>query len=356
MPDSMLPIQGLASQRERDLDVLLSGGVGYPAVVLGPVADVLAALRAAPAPSELDGEAAARAVFRLFIRPEAGLAGGAPAPEPLQHVAVAGQGRPGGQNPTVVLPPTVPAGPRHARPRPGLPWPGRWQAMAAASGAAAAVIVCVAALAGAFSGPPGPQARPGPQSSPQAASTSSKRPTSSVLGTATAHPTPRPSGSAQAASPAALCRQYMGFFTHPESPADWSAQNAVVKQLSGLAGGRTRIMGYCARQTGARTSWPNPGFHGGPGAPVPGNQPGRDGGGEPAMPRLGRAGPAVPGVRARSLSATPVRAGRTARSRWPRTPPRRSRAVRHSAGRRPVRALSRRDGAPRRRWPRRRPR
>ena len=73
MPDSMLPIQGPASQRERDLDVLLSGAAGYPAVVLGPVADALAALCAAPAPSELDGEAAARAAFRLFVLP--GLAG-----------------------------------------------------------------------------------------------------------------------------------------------------------------------------------------------------------------------------------------------------------------------------------------
>ena len=166
--------------------------------------------------------------------------------------------------------------------------------MTAACGAAAAVIVCVAALAGAFSGPAGQQARPGHQSSPQPASASSKRPTSSVLGAATTHPVPGPSGSGQAASPAALCRQYMEFFTHPGSPANWSAENAVVRQLSGLAGGWGRIMGYCAGQFGAGTSWSKPDFHGGPGAPVPGSQPDRDGRGEPGLPGLSRAGPAHP--------------------------------------------------------------
>lgn len=299
MPDSMLPIQGPASQRERDLDVLLSGAAGYPVVVLGPVADALAALRAAPAPSELDGEAAARAAFRRYVLPGTGLAGGAPVAAPHQQEAVAGHGHHDGQGPTVVLPMTAPAGPRHARPRPRLPWPGRWQVLTAACGAAAAVIVCAAALAGAFSGPGGQPARPGYQSSPQPASASGKRPMSSVLGTATARPVPRPSESGQAVSPAALCHQYMEFFTHPGSPANSSAENDVVRQLSRLAGGWTRIMGYCARQFGAGTSWSRPDFHGGPGAPVPGGQPDRDGRGGPVMPRLGRAGPGAPAVRAR---------------------------------------------------------
>jgi len=43
----------------------------------------------------------------------------------------------------------------------------------------------------------------------------------------------------------------MEYFTHPESPENRSAETAVVKQLSGLAGGWMRIMGYCARQFGA---------------------------------------------------------------------------------------------------------
>lgn len=51
----------------KELDDLLSGTVGYPKVALGPVAGTLAALRSAPAPTQLDGEAAARAAFRAFV-------------------------------------------------------------------------------------------------------------------------------------------------------------------------------------------------------------------------------------------------------------------------------------------------
>lgn len=304
MPDSLPPIQGPASQPERDLDALLSGEAGYPTVVLGPVAGALAALRAAPSPDELDGEAAARAAFRLFMRPEPELADGAPAPALVLHGAVAGEGRPDRQSATVVLPMAAPAGPRHARPRPRLPWPGRWQVMTAVGGAAAAVIVGVAALAGAFSGPAGQQARPGHPSSPQPASTSSKRPTSSVLGTATARPAPRPSGSGQASSPGALCQQYIGFFTHP---ANWSTEYAVVKQLSGLAGGWMRITGYCAKQFGAE------GFPGGSGAPDSGYQQGYGGHGDSDGPGTDRAGSAYPLPGARSLPAGEIRTARTAR-------------------------------------------
>jgi hypothetical protein len=321
MPDSQLPTQGPASQRERDLDALLSGEAGYPVVVLGPVASALAALRAAPAPDELDGEAAARAAFRLFMRPEADVfmlpeadvAGGthvsAPLPQvPAQfhQVAVAGHGRPDGQGSTVVLPRAAPGGPRHARPRRPAPWRGRWQVMAAACGAAGAVIICVAALAGAFSGPGGQQGRSGPRPSPQSSSASSQRATSSVLGTATARPTPRPS----AVSPEALCRQFMDFFTHPEP----SAEKAVVQQLGKLAGGQLRIMGYCARQFGGEPAHGyNTGFHGGAGDPAAGNPPGGGGFGKPGTPRFGRAGSAFPSVRDRSMSAGPFRGGRTAR-------------------------------------------
>jgi hypothetical protein len=316
MPDSLLPIQGPASQRERDLDALLSDTAGYPVVVLGPVADALAALRAAPAPDELDGEAAARAAFRLFMLPAAGMAGGAPVPDPLREVpaplheaAAAGQGYPDGQGATVVLPMTVPGGPRHARPRSRLPRPGRWQAAAVACGAAAAVIVFVAGLAGAFSGPGGQQAGPGHQPSVQASGTSSKHPTSSVLGTATAHPVPRPS----TVNPEALCRQYMEFFTRPESSSDWSAEKARGEQLSSLAGGRMRIMGYCARHSGTGASGGSQGYQGGAGGPGSGSQPGRGGHGEPVIPRLGRARSALPQAGTRPSPAGPVRTGRTAR-------------------------------------------
>ncbi len=317
MPDSQLPIQGPASPRERDLDALLSGEAGYPVVVLGPVASALAALRAAPAADELDGEAAARAAFRLFMLPEAYVAGGAHVPAPLpqvpaqyHQVAVAGHGRPDGQGSTVVLPRAAPGGPRHARPRRPAPWHGRWQVMAAACGAAAAVIICVAALAGAFSGPGGQQGRSGLRPSPQSSSASSHRATSSVLGTATARPTPRPT----AVSPEALCRQFMDYFMHPAPPASRPGESDVVQQLGKLAGGQLRIIGYCARQFGGEPAHGyNTGFQGGPGDPAAGNQPGEGGLGEPGTPRFGRAGSAFPPAGDRSTSARPFRAGRTAR-------------------------------------------
>jgi hypothetical protein len=298
MPDSLLPIQGPASQRERDLDALLSAEPGYAVVLSRRVAAALDALRAAPAPDELDGEAAARAAFRLLLVPEAG----APVPDPVYQVpvpvaqvpapvqpsAAAGADRPDGHGSTVVLSRTAPGGPRHARPRRQVPWAGRWQVMAAACGSAAAVIVCVVALAGGFSGPSGQQGRSGPRPSPQASSASSHRVTSSVLGTATARPTPRPS----VLSPGELCHQYMGYFTHPAPAANRSAENAVVKQLSKLAGGQPQIFGYCARQLGAAHGH-DPGFQGGAGDPAGGNPAGHDGFGEHGTARLGGSGSAI---------------------------------------------------------------
>jgi hypothetical protein len=280
MPDSQLPIQGPASPRERDLDALLSGKAGYPAVVLGPVAGVLAALRAAPAPDELDGEAAARAAFRRFVLPVAGDAR-VPAPNPpvpaqFHQVAVAGPGRPDGQGATVVLPRALPRGPRHARPRRPVRWTGRWQVTAAACGGAAAVIIGVAALAGAFSGPGGQPGRPGLPLSAPSSSASSQRATTSVLGTATAPPTPRPTP----ANPKALCQQFMGYFMHP--PANRSTEDAVVQQLSKLADGRQRVIYYCVKELGLdSTHRHDPGLPGGAGDPAAGDQPGKGGFGEP---------------------------------------------------------------------------
>ncbi|HEX9042068.1 MAG TPA: hypothetical protein VF838_13730 [Trebonia sp.] len=303
MPDSLPPIQGPSSYGDRDLDALLSCDAAYPVVVLGPVADALAALRAAPAPHELAGEAAARAAFRLFVLPEAGVAGDAPVPALQQAPAIphqgaaASPGHPDGEGSTVVLPRTAPGGPRHARPRRRLPRPGRWQPMAVACGAAAAVIVCVVALAGAFSGSSGQQGRPGQRPSLQATDTSSKRPASSVLGTATAHPVP----STSTDSPAELCRKYMDFFTDQEAPADWSGEKAIGQQLSSLAGGWTRIVDYCAGQLGAGASRSNPDFRDRAGASDPGSQAGRGDPGASAWPRVGRARLATPQPGARSL-------------------------------------------------------
>jgi len=285
MPDSQLPVQGPASQRERDLDALLSGEAGYPAVVLGPVAGALAALRAAPTPDELYGEEAARAAFRRFMLPVAGVAGDAdvwapppPVPAQFHQVAVAGAGRPDGQGATVVLPRAVPRGPRHARPRRPVRWTGRYRVMAAACGGAAAVIIGVAAFAGAFSGPGEQPGRSGLRPSLPSSSASSQRATTSVLGTATARPTPRPSP----VNPDALCHQFMDSFMRPEPPGNQSTEDAVVQQLSKLAGGRLQVVEYCARELGRDSAHGHdPRLPGGAGAPAAGDQPGRGGFGGP---------------------------------------------------------------------------
>ena len=297
MPDSLLPIQRPASQRERDLDALLSGEAGYPTVVLGPVAAVLAALRAAPGPGELDGEAAARAAFRLFLPHEAGVSGGAPALAPLRQEAGTGQRGPVRQGSPARPPQTMRGGPRHRRPRRRAPRHGRWQVMAVACGAAAVVIVGAVALAGSFSGPGGRQGQAGQRLSaaPSATDASSVRPKSQVDGRASTAPTPSPAPRPQ---PAALCLQYMDFFTHPESAANRLPETAVVQQLRTLAGGLSQITGYCFRQLGM--AGPGKGYQGGPGsgqgyrggadAPGSGSQPGRGRLAEPDIPRLSRSG------------------------------------------------------------------
>jgi hypothetical protein len=285
MPDSLLPIQGPAPQRERDLDALLSGKAGYPTVMLGPVAGVLAALRAAPGPGELDGEAAARAAFRLFLPAEAAAPGAAPGPAPLHQRAAAAQGGPDGQGVTAGLPLTVPGGPRHRRPRRQAPRHGRWQVMAVACGAAAVVIVGVVALAGSFSGGGGQHGRAGQplSAAPSVTDATSIPPKSQVDGRASTAPTPRTAPSPQ---PVALCRQYMDFFTHREPAANWAKEAAVVQQLRTLAGGLPQITGYCFRQLGMAGAGSGQGHLGGAGAPGPANQPGRGRFAEPGIPRL----------------------------------------------------------------------
>jgi hypothetical protein len=280
MPDSLLPIQGPASRRERDLDSLLSGEAGYPAVVLGPVAAVLGALRGAPVPDELDGEQAARAAFRLFVLPAAG------SPAELPRTIAS-------------------AGPRHRRARPGRPRrrasrPGHLQVMAVVGSAAAAVIIGAAALAGAFSGPGGHQGPAGPSSAQAAADTSNGHATSPVLeggghSVPPARPTHRPDTSQPtAASPQELCRQYVNFRMHPGPPANWPAENATIQRLSSLAGGPLRINGYCAERLGAAGPGPGPDHQGGAEAPGSGSQPGPGRFAEPATQNLSRAGAGAP--------------------------------------------------------------
>jgi hypothetical protein len=250
MPDSLPPIPGPASYDERDLDSLLSGEAGYPTVILGPVAGVLDALRGAPAPDELEGEAAARAAYRQLGLPGAGSPAGVPAGPRHRRVR------------------QVRA--RHVRARRPLPSPRRWQVMAVAGSAAAAVIIGVAALAGAFSALGGHQGTAGPRTATQAAAgTNGGHATSPVLegggsSVASARPTrragtPQPAaGYGAADSPEALCRQYMSNYTQPGQSVNW-------QQLSRLAGGPSRIHDFCVRQLGAAGPGADPDHQGGSG-------------------------------------------------------------------------------------------
>jgi hypothetical protein len=104
----------------------------------------------------------------------------------------------------------------------------------------------------------------------------------------------------------------MDYYLHP--PANRSAEDAVVQQLSKLANGQPRIIGYCLKQLGMdRAHGDKAGFQGGAGDPAAGNQPGDGGSGDHGTSRSGRAGPAFPDARTRSLSAGSFRAGQTGR-------------------------------------------
>lgn len=294
MSDQLPPTDGLAPYDDRDLDALLSGEA---ACVPEPLARAVAALRAAPAPAELDGEAAARAAFRLFMvpdedrqaRPAAGRADGA------ATLMLPGASPDGGPE-RLERSARPPRPPRQRRRR--VPWRGSRRAMALAGAtAAAAVIVGVAALAGAFSGPGGRPWPAGPHSSATApVAEPSGRPTSPVLegGAArepTVRPTPTPSGqpagagAGAAPAPEELCVQY---FASGEAPG-----YSVIQQLTELAGGAWNISHYCDEQLGIAQPappGPNPGDPGNPGGGF-GHPPGRGGSG----PGPGHHGFGLPG-------------------------------------------------------------
>jgi len=273
MPDSLPPPDGPAPYDERDLYALLSdrtAGVPEPLV---PVARALDALCAAPVPAELDGEAAARAAFRLLTVPGEGRPGQTAASQAGGAAMLMRPARQAGGPPAVV---------RHSHRRPRVRRQGPWQAMALAGTAAAAVVaVGVMALAGAFSGPGGHQEPPGHPAAP--AAESSGRSTSQVFGAGakdkTASPAPSASTTPEAAGPAELCSQYFAFIARPGRPSGWAAEDYIVRRLTGLAGSVWNINAYCYAQLGEPDPAPPGSFPGspggGPGYPGHGNPPGR---------------------------------------------------------------------------------
>lgn len=214
MPDSFFsPPWGPPPFDERDLDSLLAGKTDVPDA-LRPVADTLSALRTAPSPRELRGEAFIRAQFH------------SPQSEaPARHAA--------------------------AR-RPASRRPGGWFAGMLAT---AAVIVLVAAVA--YTGHlPGPAQRiahdtiaapsvkqhvPG-GASPGVQATSAK-PERSANHPATGG-APAVSASPAAPNRTALCDAFWAAMENPQADRKpW--QTPLYDRLSNAAGGQRRVFGYC---------------------------------------------------------------------------------------------------------------
>jgi hypothetical protein len=242
MPDSLLPPGwGFAPFDERDLDAVLSGKTADVPVALRPVADVLAALCAAPVPAELYGEANAMAEFRaLGLGPA-----GRPAPTMLLEALPAGtRARPGRQ-------------PARHRVRPARRHPLRRAALrptVLSAVAAAAVIVLAVLVTGNFAGPLRDIAH---MASPSAGASFPKGPTghSAAPGPETTsaglEPTASPSvphSTAPAQSPSQTCRAYYSYYKHPEGLSYWATQQSLWDQLIKLTGTDNwfKVNQYCA--------------------------------------------------------------------------------------------------------------
>jgi hypothetical protein len=278
MSEGQPPPEGPAPYTERDLDDLLSGNTANVPEALRLVATTLDALRRPPVRDELDGEAGARAAFRMFassVHPDSGR------DELAQHAVTwhnpAGVTRaaraqawddPAGQEPPVRVAAGVGAHPvartagvrlrqqaRHRAPR-----RGGWRALTVVGTAAGAVMVGVAALAVVISGSGGQPTQAGSSTSsgPSVSRSFSSTSSSQVLGVgASKEPVASPAPSSSGGSPSAgslsgtgserneLCRQYFEFFTHPESANGVAAESALFQQLSQLAGSPEGIVFYC---------------------------------------------------------------------------------------------------------------
>jgi hypothetical protein len=270
MPDSPLPPIWGPLCNERDLEALLSGesygwsGVSGPPEDLHPVAGALAALRAAPARSELSGEARARAMFRATSSPVR-----VPAPwaADTEHGTVTAAAVPvpraaDTEHGTVTARTLVPSpgdrhqrhGARHRHRRGTRTWAVRRPAIAAAGAVAIAVIAVIAvAVTGVL---PGSATRSHPVSAgtPSAVAaepSASQRVEGGALVEPPIRPTPAASASSSAPhttpSPGTLCREYYSFLAHQEPSASLAAEAALGEKLDALAGGHSRVFTFCFR-------------------------------------------------------------------------------------------------------------
>jgi hypothetical protein len=249
MPDSPLPPWwGPAPFDERDLDAVLSGETADVPVALRPVADALAALQAAPMPSELRGQAMIMAEFRALAE--------------FRAAGLGKDGRIGDTRPTLVLsvPREGPArrrAPRHRARRRAAPVASR-RAGALIGAAATAIVLAAVVLAGNVSGPfhrVGSSSASTPSAARNAGENSSSP---KVEGSASQEPTARPtaggSPTTQQSKGSRLCHAVYDIVKDSGSSArgkqEMSSLSSLLRQLSKLAGGSRQLPGYCAQFLG----------------------------------------------------------------------------------------------------------
>lgn len=250
---------GPASFDEWDLDDLLSGRLSDTPPALRQVADALIALRAAPTPGELGGQAAIMAEFSALTNFSA-----------LTELRAAGprDAARAGRADTLVLPGPRPGAPGHRRARhrsrrtgPPLTWRA-----GALVGVAAAAILMIVAFTGVLPAPIRNIARLTTSSPSVGHPTAGNSQTHSVTGSGT-HEQPSQS-QPPATQPAAikpadrrkLCRAWFADFRHSQSDSGGAAESALFWRISQLAGGPEHVFRYCAQDLEHMFPHKNPWF------------------------------------------------------------------------------------------------
>lgn len=242
MPVNTPPLGwGPASFDERDLDNLLSGGLTDTPPALRQVAEALVALRAAPAPAELAGEAAIMAEFSALAQFQPSGGGDAAPADGQAHTLVLPVPRSGAERK---------GGARHRGARRRSARRLNWPAAALLGVAAAAAIVMIVAFGGIL---PSPVKGLGHTSSPSAAqplmgNSASQNVAAKSAASIRPSPSHRPAthpATAQSPQGRALCRTWFADFGHPQPHSKWAAEWSLFKQISKLAGGSRNVFGYC---------------------------------------------------------------------------------------------------------------
>ena len=246
MPDSLLPPWwGPAPFDERDLDAVLSGETTDIPVALRPVADALAALRAAPMPAELRRQAMIMAEFRALTE--------------FRAAGLGKDGRAGDTAPTLVL--SVPRegsarrrAPRHRARRRAAP-AGNWRAGTLIGAAATVIVLAAVVLAGNVPGPfhrVGSSSASTPSAARQAGGNSSSP---KVEGSASQVP-PAPQTAGGSATPqqsegSLLCHEVYDIVKNLGPSAHWkqemSSLSSLWNRLTELAGSSrpSQVASYC---------------------------------------------------------------------------------------------------------------